>query len=73
MLLICYCKIMPYLIETSMDVIHIKHSNMVTSSDGNIFRITSRFPVPGEFPAQRPVTRSFDVFVFLSASEYTVE
>ena len=25
-------------------------------------------PVPGEFPAQRPVTRSFDVF-FLSASE----
>ena len=20
------------------------------------------FPVPGEFPAQRPVTRSFDVF-----------
>ena len=29
---------------------------MMTSSNGNIFR------VPGEFPAQRPVTRSFDVF-----------
>ena len=22
-------------------------------------------PVPGEFPAQRPVTRSFDVFFFI--------
>ena len=31
---------------------------MMTSSNGNIFRK----PVLGEFPAQRPVTRSFDVF-----------
>ena len=31
-------------------------SFMMTSSNGNIFRVT------GEFPAQRPVTRSFDVF-----------
>ena len=31
---------------------------MMTSSNGNIFRV----PGPGEFPAQRPVTRSFDVF-----------
>ena len=29
---------------------------MMTWSNGNIFRVT------GEFPAQRPVTRSFDVF-----------
>ena len=40
---------------------------MMTSSNGNIFRITCHLcgnsPVPGEFPARRPVTRSFDVFV----------
>ena len=39
---------------------------MMTSSNGNIFRVTGHlrgeFTVPGEFPAQRPVTRSFDVF-----------
>ena len=40
--------------------------NMMTSSNGNIFRITGHlcgeFTGPGEFPAQRPVTWSFDVF-----------
>ena len=39
---------------------------MMTSSNGNIFRVTGHlcgeFTVPGEFPARRPVTRSFDVF-----------
>ena len=35
---------------------------MMTSSYGNIFRVTGHLPVPGEFPSQRPVTRSFDVF-----------
>ena len=39
---------------------------MMTSSNGNIFRFTGplceEFTDPGEFPAQRPVTRSFDVF-----------
>ena len=39
---------------------------MMTSSNGNIFRVTGplcgEFPAPGEFPTQRPVTRSFDVF-----------
>ena len=43
-----------------MDVI------MMTSSNGNIFRVTGplcgEFTGPGEFPTQRPVTRSFDVF-----------
>ena len=37
----------------------------MTSSNGNIFRVTGHLcgnsPVPGEFIAQRPVTRSFDV------------
>ena len=41
-------------------------STMMTSSNGNIFRVTGHlcgeFTGPGEFPAQRPVTRSFDVF-----------
>ena len=39
----------------------------MTSSNGNIFRVTGHLcagnsPVSGEFPAQMPVTRSFDVF-----------
>ena len=40
--------------------------NMMTSSSGTIFRVTGplcgEFTGPGEFPAQRPVTQSFDVF-----------
>ena len=40
--------------------------SMMTSSNGSIFRVTGHLcgnsPVPGEFPTQRPVTRSFDVF-----------
>ena len=39
---------------------------MMTSSNGNIFRVTGplcgEFTGPGEFPTQRPVTRSFRVF-----------
>ena len=39
---------------------------MMTSSNGNNFRVTGplcgEFTGPGEFPTQRPVTRSFDVF-----------
>ena len=39
---------------------------MMTSSNGNIFRVTGplcgEFTGPGEFPTQRPVTRSCDVF-----------
>ena len=33
----------------------------MTPSNGHIFRVTGHL-VPGEFPAQRPVTRSFDIF-----------
>ena len=40
--------------------------HMMTSLNGNIFRVTGplcgEFTGPGEFPTQRPVTRSFDVF-----------
>ena len=43
--------------------------HMMTSSNGNIFRVTGplcgEFTGPGEFPTQRPVTRSFDVFFHL--------
>ena len=39
---------------------------MMTLSNGNIFRVTGplcgEFNGPGEFPTQRPVTLSFDVF-----------
>ena len=40
--------------------------DMMTSSNGNIFSVTGplcgEFTGPGEFPTQRPVTQSFDVF-----------
>ena len=46
-----------------------RHGIMMTSSNGNIFRVTGplcgEFTGPGEFPTQRPVTRSFDVFFHL--------
>ena len=29
--------------------------------NGNIFRVTGPLSVTGEFPSQRPITRSFDV------------
>ena len=39
---------------------------IMTSANGNIFRVTGplcgEFTGPGEFPTQRPVTRRFDVF-----------
>ena len=47
---------------------------MMTSSNGNIFRITGplcgEFTGPGEFPAQRPVTRNFDVFFDLRLNKW---
>ena len=46
---------------------------MMTSSNGNIFRVTGplcgEFTGPGEFPSQRPVTRSFDVFFDLRVNK----
>ena len=47
-------------------VTRVASHSMMTSSNGNIFRVTGllsgEFSGPGEFPVQRPVTRSFDVF-----------
>ena len=46
----------------------------MTSSNGNIFRVTGHLcgnsPVTGEFPAQRPVTQSFDVFFDLRLNKW---
>ena len=45
---------------------HSQHISMMTSSNGNISALLAicagHSPVTGEFPAQRPVTRSFGVF-----------
>ena len=45
----------------------------MTSSNGNIFRVTGplcgEFTGPGELPTQRAVTRSFDVFFDLSLNK----
>ena len=50
-----------------------KPRHMMTSSNGNIFRVTGplcgEFTGPGEFPTQRPVTRSFDVFFDLGLNK----
>ena len=47
---------------------------MMTSSNGLIFRVTGHLceksPVPGEFPTQRPVTRSSDVFFDLRLNKW---
>ena len=44
---------------------------MMTSSNGNIFRVTGHLceEFTGEFPSQRPATRSFDVFFDLSLNK----
>ena len=47
---------------------------MMTSSNGNIFRVTGplcgEFTGPGEFPAQKPVTRSFVIFFDLRLNKW---
>ena len=62
-----YCKFYPVTTLESGDRFKNALTNsMMTSSNGNIFRVTGplcgEFTGPGEFPTQRPVTRSFDVF-----------
>ena len=46
--------------------LHIHQLIMMTSSNGNIFRVTGplcgEITGPGDFPTQRPVTRGFAVF-----------
>ena len=50
---------------TSHITVILCRESMMTSSNGSIFRVTGplcgEFTGPGEFPTQRPVTRSFDV------------
>ena len=45
---------------------HNQAKDMMTSSNGTVFRVTGplcgEFTGPGEFPTQSPVTRSFDVY-----------
>ena len=58
--------IYPYLSVTIDSLVSHVPYTMMTSSNGNIFRVTGplcgEFTGPGEFPTQRPVTRSFDVY-----------
>ena len=58
--------------QTQPNLIHSRHGllsriSMMTSPNGHIFRVTGHLwgnlPVTGGFPSQRPVTRSFDVFM----------
>ena len=44
--------------ETTPEWGQISHMHIMTSSSGNSFRVTGT----GEFPSQKPVTMSFDVF-----------
>ena len=57
---------MKWVFTTGLDLGAVCIMYMMTSSNGNIFRVTGHlcgeFTGPGEFPAQRPVTRSFDIF-----------
>ena len=50
---------------------------MMTSSNGNIFHVTGplcgEFTGPGEFPTQKPVTRSFDVFFDLRLNKRLIK
>ena len=49
-----------------MNIYPVLRHSMMMSSNGKIFRVTGHlcgdFTGPGDFPTQRPVTRSFDVF-----------
>ena len=58
------CKIFRFFTLKGLITALSNHAIMMTSSDGNIFRVTGHLCVEftGEFPPQRPVTRSFDVF-----------
>ena len=57
-----------YISGTDIEVARPRQSSneQVSPSNGNISRVTGRlcgeFTGPGDFPTQRPVTRSFDVF-----------
>ena len=58
-------------------LVHMNLYLMMTSSNGNNFRVTGpscgEFTSPGEFPAQRPVTRIFDVLFDLRLNKRLVK
>ena len=64
----------------NMELCHIlrdtdwKQGTMMTSSNGNISALLAicvgNSPVTGEFPTQRPATRSFDVFFDLRLNKW---
>ena len=62
-------RLQPGLIDRSIHTTILSGTIIMTSSNGNIFRVLAicagNSPVTGEFPTQRPVTRSFDVFLDL--------
>ena len=64
-----HCFVCNYITSLSSLCKHIWKYCIMTSSNGNIFRVTGPlcgvFTGPGEFPTQGPVTRSFDVFFHL--------
>ena len=77
-----YCSLIPdkwwYVLWSQLNQFMINRHKiisfrMMTSSNRNIFRVTGHLcgisPVTGEFPAQRPMTRSFDVFFDLCLNE----
>ena len=68
----CSFSKMPCNLSCITDLRHFPYLR-VTSLNGNIFRVTGHscgeFTSPGEFPAQRPVTRSFGVFFNLRLNE----
>ena len=64
LVMLCFIVVISWVLFGCMWLIYLRF--MMTSSNRNIFRVTGplcgEFTGPGEFPAQRPVTRSFDVF-----------
>ena len=61
-------------ISCPSDLVLVDFAFMMTSSNGNIFRVTGplcgEFTGPGEFPTQRPAMRSFDVFFDLRLNKW---
>ena len=66
-----HCWIVP--VPVRYDLEGCRYHCFCSMKNGNIFRVTGplcgEFTGPGEFPAQRPVTRSFDVFFDLCLSK----
>ena len=73
--MVCLVGTNSYLCCTSVTaMLYAMLCNMMTSSNGNIFRVTGlcagNSPVNGEFPTQRLVMWSFDVFFDLSLNKW---